>query len=57
MSMSCPQCGAWTLVKQTRTNTKATLVTRRYECANGHRFTTEEKIKDDASKSSPDRAA
>jgi hypothetical protein len=33
----CPECKAWTRVVQT------TGSTRRRECANGHRFTTEEK--------------
>lgn len=60
MSMTCPQCGAWTFVKETRTRKTDGVVTRRYECANTHRFTTEEKIRDDnldsKRKSSPDRA-
>ena len=56
MSMSCPQCGAWALIKETRTNKTDNVVTRRYECGNLHRFTTEEKVKNDASKSCPDRA-
>ena len=47
MSMKCPQCGAWTLIKQTRTNVKGNVVTRRYECANMHRFSTEERVKDE----------
>ena len=55
MSMKCPQCGAWTLIKETRTKKTENVVTRRYECANLHRFTTEEKIRD-TNKSSPNRA-
>ena len=41
--MKCPECGAWTTVKDTRTqanNTKR----RRIECANMHRFSTLETI-------------
>ena len=41
--MKCPECGAWTIVKDTRTqadNTKR----RRIECANMHRFSTLETI-------------
>jgi transcriptional regulator NrdR family protein len=34
--MKCPTCGTWTLVKETRG------IRRRRECANEHRFTTEE---------------
>lgn len=41
--MKCPECGAWTEVKETRTRTDNTR-RRRYECANGHRFTTVERI-------------
>lgn len=55
MSMKCPQCGAWALIKETRTKKTENVVTRRYECANLHRFTTEEKVKNDTSKSRPDR--
>ncbi len=47
MSMTCPQCGAWTLVKETRTRKPTNTVVRRYECANGHRFTTEERVRDE----------
>lgn len=36
--MKCPQCEAWTEVRETR-GTK-----RRRECGNGHRFTTEEVV-------------
>jgi transcriptional regulator NrdR family protein len=45
--MTCPYCGAWTSVKETRTRKIDGVVTRRYECANLHRFSTEERIKDD----------
>ena len=47
MSMTCPQCGAWTTVKETRTKKIENIVTRRYECANMHRFTTEERVRDE----------
>lgn len=46
MSMSCPKCGAWTSVKETRSKPNNTTY-RRYECANLHRFSTEERIKDE----------
>lgn len=36
--MKCPICGVWSLVKETR-GTR-----RRRECANEHRFTTEETV-------------
>ena len=41
--MKCPTCGAWTLVKQTK-NSPTFGHTRRRECANEHRFTTQEVI-------------
>lgn len=44
MSMTCPHCGAWALIKETRTKKTDNVVMRRYECGNLHRFTTEEKI-------------
>lgn len=47
MSMTCPECGAWTTVMQTRTRKTDGVVTRRYECANLHRFSTEERIRDE----------
>ena len=47
MSMTCPQCGAWAQVKETRTNKTDNVVTRRYECGNMHRFSTEERAKDE----------
>ena len=46
MSITCPVCGAWTSVKETRSR-KSGVVARRYECANLHRFTTEERIRED----------
>ena len=42
MTMSCPECGTWTRVLQTRSHPD--YVQRRYECANMHRFSTIEKI-------------
>lgn len=47
MSITCPVCSAWTSVKETRTRKTDGVVTRRYECANLHRFTTEERIRYD----------
>ena len=47
MSMTCPSCGAWTRTLETRTLKFCNIVTRRYECANTHRFSTEERIKDE----------
>lgn len=38
--MKCPQCGVWSMVKETRKAIGYTY--RRYECANLHRFTTNE---------------
>jgi transcriptional regulator NrdR family protein len=41
--MKCPECGAWSLVKDTRESPTFGLMRRR-ECANYHRFTTQELI-------------
>jgi transcriptional regulator NrdR family protein len=41
--MKCPECGTWTIVKETRISTDNTR-RRRLECANSHRFTTLETI-------------
>ena len=41
--MKCPECGTWTIVKETRTSTGNSR-RRRLECANEHRFTTLETI-------------
>lgn len=41
--MKCPECGTWTVVKETRTSTDNSR-RRRLECANEHRFTTLETI-------------
>ena len=41
--MKCPECGTWTIVKETRTSNENTR-RRRLECANEHRFTTLETI-------------
>jgi len=38
--MKCPRCAVWTRTLETRTNPQG--MRRRYECANGHRFTTQE---------------
>jgi transcriptional regulator NrdR family protein len=41
--MKCPECGAWTVVKETRANENNSR-RRRIECANMHRFTTLETV-------------
>jgi len=41
--MRCPECGTWTIVKETRVSTGNTR-RRRLECANMHRFSTMETI-------------
>jgi transcriptional regulator NrdR family protein len=41
--MKCPECGAWTVVKETRADENNSR-RRRIECANMHRFTTLETI-------------
>jgi len=41
--MKCPTCGVWTVVKEARDSTTYNY-RRRRECANGHKFTTEEKV-------------
>lgn len=43
--MKCPVCGTWTTVKETRTRKVDGVVTRRYECGNLHRFSTEERVR------------
>ena len=43
--MKCPECGTWTIVKETRVSTGNTR-RRRLECANMHRFSTLETIVD-----------
>ena len=49
--MKCPECGAWSDVKETRKNTGYTK--RRYECANLHRFTTNEIVVPSNKKADP----
>ena len=39
--MKCPECGAWTLIKETRESPTFGF-RRRRECANYHKFTTQE---------------
>lgn len=41
--MKCPECGVWTIVKETRTRQDNTR-RRTLECANMHKFTTVERI-------------
>jgi transcriptional regulator NrdR family protein len=43
--MKCPECGTWTIVKESRISTGNTR-RRRLECANFHRFSTLETIVD-----------
>jgi transcriptional regulator NrdR family protein len=43
--MKCPECGTWTIVKETRISTGNSR-RRRLECANMHRFSTLETIVD-----------
>ena len=40
--MKCPTCGAWSLVRETRTEKEG--IRRRRECANSHIFYTQEVI-------------
>ena len=42
--MDCQECGAWSMVKETRDRGGYTY--RRYECANMHRFSTKEVVYD-----------
>ena len=41
--MKCPECGAWSIIKETRTSPTFGYIRRR-ECGNEHRFTTQELI-------------
>lgn len=41
--MKCPECGAWSLIKSTRESETLGYIRRR-ECANYHRFTTQETV-------------
>ena len=41
--MKCPTCRAWVSVLETRQKSDNSTY-RRYECANKHRFTTNERI-------------
>ena len=40
--MKCPICNVWTSINDTRS--KGAFVQRRRECANGHKFNTEEHV-------------
>lgn len=42
--MDCPTCKAWAEVKDTRPRKEDNTRYRRYECANGHRFSTLEQV-------------
>jgi transcriptional regulator NrdR family protein len=39
--MKCPECGAWSIIKETK-RSPTFGYKRRRECANEHRFTTQE---------------
>jgi transcriptional regulator NrdR family protein len=41
--MKCPICDAWSTVRETRQNKRLGYIRRR-ECANEHRFTTQEVV-------------
>ena len=41
--MKCPECGAWSIIKETR-DSPTFGYRRRRECANEHKFTTQEII-------------
>lgn len=41
--MKCPECGAWSLVKETK-ESPTFGYRRRRECANEHKFTTQEVV-------------
>jgi len=41
--MKCPTCGAWTIIKRNK-ESPIFGYTRRRECANEHRFTTQERV-------------
>ena len=41
--MKCPTCGTWTEVLETRARSDGSR-RRRYQCANLHRFNTEERV-------------
>ena len=42
--MKCPECGAWTEVRETKKIRHTNILKRRRECGNGHRFTTHEQF-------------
>lgn len=48
--MTCPQCGKWSKVIETRQRKAGAELSRRRECGNGHRFSTMESVKADAIK-------
>ena len=50
--MKCPECGAWSDVKETRTRGDGSKY-RRYECGNMHRFSTSETITTPKRQSTP----
>lgn len=57
--MKCPHCGAWTDLLETRKRPGTGHTYRRYECANLHRFTTEDGavVRIDIKKRPPGRPA
>ena len=40
--MNCPICNAWTVINDSRS--KGDHIQRRRECANGHKFNTQERV-------------
>lgn len=57
--MKCPLCNAWVELLETRKRSGTGMTYRRYECANLHRFTTEDGtvIRVDVQKRPPGRPA
>ena len=54
--MKCPECGTWTIVKETRM-LQQNIRKRRYECANMHRFSTAERLVDTKTRIRPIKKA
>ena len=52
--MNCPTCNAWTQINDTRN--RGDHMVRRRECANGHKFNTEERAVVKKPKESKDEA-
>lgn len=55
--MRCPECDVWAIVLETRHRKTKNATARRYECANGHRFSTVEQVaKFKSSEQKPDQS-